>query len=310
MIEQLIVGTPHDTLPRRKLGTDCETGVPCYEPQQLANFERTTGIKKTRHFVGKTAEMVKKTLAVANYNKGLNLKGIQQLIVITQSPDRLSPCMAAEIHAYLGLDEDVPAFDVNHACDGFVFGLMLANRMQRRTLLICADRLRYSPTPVEGLIFSDAVAVAIVNGAEMTPLMPFRSFTDGTKHGNLCAGLNGEMRMDGNDVFDFVTTKIPDLVHGFLGPELLGKIDWFVPHQANLSMNRILELRTGFKGRTLYSIEEYGNQSMCSIPTNIAVNEDKCLGKSLLLCGFGAGYTAALGIVTWPAKPICRMVSV
>ena len=46
-------------------------------------------------------------------------------------------------------------------------------------------------------------------------------------------------------------------------------------------MNRILEMRSGFKGRALYSIEEYGNQSMCSIPTVLAVNESADHGPAL-----------------------------
>lgn len=272
----------------------------------LASFERVTGIKKTRRFEGTTAEFIKKALSTANYNGALDLRAIDSLIVVTQSPDRLSPCMAAEIHDYLKLPSNVPAMDLNHACDGFVLGLWAARRLGNKSLLICVDRLRYNNTPLESLIFSDACAIAVVENDGAT--FPVQFFTDGSNHEKLYAGLAGEMKMDGNAVFDFVTTVMPDMIGTFC--EEHGLCDWLAPHQANLSMNRVLESRSGFKGRCLYSLEEYGNQSMCSIPTALAVNESKIMGQRVLMAGFGAGYTAAVGALWWPTNPICRMVIV
>jgi 3-oxoacyl-[acyl-carrier-protein] synthase III len=212
----------------------------------------------------------------------------------------LSPCLAAEVHAYLGLPEHVIAFDVNHACDGWVFGINLANKLGGRTMLICVDRLRYAPNPIEGLIFSDAVAITMVQAG----FDSFKSYTDGSKAPHLYCGLDGEMTMDGDVVFDFVTSRMPIFIKSF------GDRDFLVPHQANLSMNRILEARSGYGGRTVYSIKEYGNQSMCSVPTCIAHNEDKLMNKNILAVGFGAGFTAAgIGLYWQPLFP-SRIVEV
>src|SRR5690606_7800759 len=122
------------------------------------------------------------------------------------------------------------------------------------------------------------------------------------------AGLNGEMQMDGSDVFDFVTTKVPELIEKFVGA--YDHIGYFCPHQANMAMNRILAKRAGYTERTLYSIGEYGNQSMCSIPTALAMHEEKILGKHVLLAGFGAGYTATVGSVKWPQQKVAKIVEV
>lgn len=281
MIENLTIGIPKNVLNR------------VHSPE-LEKFERITGIKKTRRFDGTTFEMISNLLHGSHYTH------IDAVIVVTQSPDRLSPCLAAQVHAYLDLPHYVPAFDVNHACDGWVFGVWLASCLSRRTLLICADRLRYAPNPIEALMFSDSVTATIIRPRPST----VRFYTDGSRANDLYAGLNGEMHMDGSKVFDFVTTEMPLLIKDWLACDLL------VPHQANLSMLKILEKRSGYEGRCLYSIEEYGNQSMNSIPTAIAMNEDAAAGKRLLLAGFGAGYTATLMALEWPRYLVSEIVDV
>lgn len=289
MLESLTVAVPKNIVPRLHLPAE-----------ETAKFERVTGIKKTRHFEGSLAEFIKAAIDQTS----IDVTTIEALLVVTQTPDRLSPCMAVEIAHHLGLPPNIPAIDMNHACDGFIMGLWAGQKLSGRTLVICADMLRYKVGSIEGLIFSDAVSIAVVTRVRY---LSYRFYNDGSMHQKLRCGLKGEMEMDGNAVFDFVTTVIPTMVNNSIMQEIS---DWFVPHQANLSMNRILEMRAGFKGRTLYSIEEYGNQSMNSIPTNLAHNEDKILGKTVLLCGFGAGYTAAMTTIDWPRERMTKMVEV
>jgi 3-oxoacyl-[acyl-carrier-protein] synthase-3 len=282
MIESLLVAVPKEIVPRE-------------ETEELTRFERVTGIKKTRRYSGNIIDFIKQALGrVKSYTTP------DRVIVLTQSPDRFSPCIAIEIHHFLGLPATATAFDVNHACDGWVLGVHLAQRLPGRTMLICADMLRYNPNPIEGLIFSDSVSVTII-----TPeIAPFKSFTDGSKSAELYCGIDGQMKMDGDSVFDFVTTKVPELVKEFLDH------DYLAPHQANFSMNKLLEIRSGYRGRTLYSIEEYGNQSMNGVPCNLAFNENKILGKDVLCVGFGAGFSAAALSLVWPSQQIASIVEV
>ncbi len=291
MIDALVVGVPSNIVDRRL----------CNQ-RDLAEFERVTGIKKTRHYESdNTIAMVLRTIKKC----GLDFKGVDGVIVVTQSPDRLSPCMAVEVHRALDLPSSAPVIDVNHACDGFIMGLYLARWFSQKTLLVCVDRLRYAPSQIESLIFSDAVSLSIVSFGDNS----FDFYTQ-PNIADLYCGLHGDMEMNGPAVFDFATTKVPPMIKNF--KQKLGwPIDFLVPHQANLTMNKIIELRSGFKDKCLYSIEEYGNQSMNSIPTALAMNENKILGKNLLLCGFGAGYTAALAYLPhWSDFPISRIVEI
>lgn len=271
MVERLLVAVPKDIVPR---GTS----------EDIQKFERVTGIKHTRRFAGSTYEMITKAL---DHLKVVEVP--QNLVVITQSPDQLSPCTAAKICHYMHFPESTLAFDVNHACDGWVLGVYLANRLKGRTMLICADRLRYEPNYLESFMFSDAVSVSqIIQGLDV-----FKSYTDGSRFDDLYCGLDGEMHMNGSGVFDFVTTKIPKFIKEF-GPH-----DYLIPHQANLSMLKLLEKRSGYQDRTLYSIEQYGNQSMNTIPTCLALNNKLAHSTSVLCVGFGAGFTAAGMSMFW-----------
>lgn len=284
MIESILVGIPNFIMPR-------------VQSPELEKFERVTGIKKTRRYNGNSFSMITDTLK----HRKSPLEVPDNLIVVTQSPDQFSPCMAADVHDYLRFPSKTIAFDVNHACDGWVLGVHLANRLGGRTMLICVDRLRFEPNEIEKYIFSDACTITMIQAG----IEKFKSFTDGSKSDLLFCGLDGEMVMDGGAVFDFVSTKVPDFIDSFdIG------YDWLAPHQANISMLKLLERRTDYENRVLYSIEEYGNQSMSSIPTCLAHNEDKILDKSVLCVGFGAGFTAAGIALHWSRAPVTRIVEI
>lgn len=287
VIESLVVGVPKHIVPRER-------------SEATARFEKATGILKTRRFDGTTLEMIKATLDQC-WND-FDPSAVHNLIVITQSPDQFSPCMAINIHSYLGLKDNVQALDVGHACDAWAVGINLANHLDGKTILICADRLRFGkPKEPESYIFSDSVSVSTISqyGSD-----PFETYTDGTDFRELYCGLNGEMHMNGAAVFDFVTTKVPRLVKKFPAH------DYLILHQANASMNKIVASRSGYKDFAPSSIEEYGNQSMNSIPTCIAMHEKTLLDKKVLAVGFGAGFSAAAISLDWRPNIPSRIVEI
>jgi 3-oxoacyl-[acyl-carrier-protein] synthase-3 len=285
MIHSITVGIPETVLDRSQ-----------FEPKQLAQFERLTGIKKTRRFEGSTREMISKTVEAGRDN--LRLEKVGAVIVVTQSPDRLSPCMAVDVHKQLGLGAEVPCFDVNQSCDGLVYGLWIASKImlgegKSDVILVCADRLRYSKTPLESLIFSDACAVIQVGKGFGSK---FFFDTDGSLSEKLYSKLDGSMDMDGAAVFDKVNGAVPELIKKVMDFTWL-EVSYLVPHPANLSMIKTIEKRTGFEGRTLHAIEEYGNQSMVGIATSLVVHIEKLFGKNVLLVGYGAGFCSSAVVV-------------
>lgn len=295
MIEKLTVVVPKHIVDRSTM-----------DQERVRAFEAVTGIKKTRRWMnGGTHSFLEAAINAAR----INTRGVARLIVVTQSPDRFSPCTAIEAHRFLRLESHVPCFDMNNACGGFVMGLDVASMWTAcdNTILICVDMLRYGEG-TDSLIFSDAVSICEINSSPHTLTMPIH-FTDPSGAGKLYAGVDGKMMMDASSTFDFVVHNVPKLIKQYSTfPEDPDR--YLCGHQSNLSMMRLIEKKSGYLGRSLRSIQEYGNQSMCSIPTALAYNEEEILGKFVLLCGYGAGFSASLGLTRWPKHKISKIIEV
>lgn len=292
MISSLTVVTPREVVDRSS-----------YEQNTLRKFEEVTGIKKTRRWKGSATSLALEAALIHDARTPAGRR-FDAVVVVTQSPDRKSPCMAVEIHRELMLPPDVPAFDVNQSCCGFIYGLDIARRMVPRgryALLVCVDKLRAKPGTLDELIFSDAAAVATVEGYRK-PAWEVDYITDGEGAEKLCADRDGLLHMDGGAVFDFVTKAVPTMLAGY--QEGQGAADFLAQHQPNLSMMRLVEKRSGFPGRALCSIEEYGNMSLCSLPAALAAEEVRILGSTVLMCAYGAGFSAAALSVDWSETPV------
>ncbi len=273
-----------------------------YDPVQLKNFERVTGIVKTRRWEGSASALAIE--AARPFGQLGNL--IQAVVVVTQSQDRKSPCMAMDLHGHLKLGPNVPAFDVNQSCDGLVYGIWLASKLHVTTLVVCVDMLRAREGTTDALIFSDAACAIMVQPSEQ--IFPPHFLTDASGVDVLKSDKDGFLCMNGGAVFDFVTKNVPPLIQKYDG--LMGPFDLLAQHQPNESMMGLVEKRSGFGSRSLRSIREYGNQSMVSIATAIAANENQCIGKKILLCGYGAGWAAGVIGVKWLPYEVCKILEV
>lgn len=270
-----------------------------FAPEQIAAFEKTTGIKKTRRWNSSTAELAMQAI---RFDGRLQRHSPMAVIFVTQSPDRNSPSMANYVARELNLSKDTPVFDVNQSCTGFIYGLWLAEALsiayEEEVLLVCVDRLRAQEGTLDNFIFSDASCAAMIAPYSIPD---FKFYTDSSGIEKLKGGPGGLLEMDGGAVFDFVTKNVPALL------KKLPPRDVLIQHQANLSMMKMVDRRSGYEGKSIHTIEEFGNMSMNSIPAAIAKEETKLLGKSVLLCGYGAGWSVATAGMDWPKEPICKL---
>ena len=294
MIEGLLVAVPKDVIDRSD-----------YDPTQLTYFEKMTGIKKTRRWFHSTEETIIKV--IKEFNLKDNLGHIDSVIVVTQTPTRLSPPMAMTVIHELGLPPEVMGFDINQSCTGFIYGMHVAKSLGGRTLLVCIDQLRYGgekPGDMGALIFSDAISFTVLSGyAGNTLRCGYKTFASGKD--KLYSSIDGTMKMVGSEVFDFATREVPP----FIKLALSGfDAQAIVMHQANESMMDLIIKRSEFSGYVPKSIQEFGNCSMNSIPVTIAANEEALINERLLLVGFGAGWSLAGAALQWPDKKVSRVV--
>ena len=231
--------------------------------------------------------------------RAVGANGVVAVVAATFSNPERFPSLAVRVAASLGLPSTVAAFDVQMACSAYPYALYLAGRlsvdMGGKVLVVDGDV--QSPLVDEndhatGKIFSDACTATVVS-ANPGGASSF-DFLTRQDEALVCAS-GGPIKMDGFKVFSFVATEVSKFLKDFLSSSPAP--DFFSPHQANPYMVRQLADTLELKGKLLTIPEELKNPGSCSVPLALAHNAARLAGSSVLVAGFGAGYSASAGIV-------------
>lgn len=252
------------------------------------------------------------------------------VIVATSTGDRPQPSTAATLQHKLELPGNVPAFDVNAVCCGFLYGLVIADGLLRHrapdssVLVVAADmysRIMNRADRKTVSLFGDGAGGTLVGRVpDGFGLHASRLVCDGdlwelvqVPGGGTARPLDasalesGEhlFEMDGRAVRDYVLTMLPKLIDEVLTEAglTLDDIDRIVFHQAN---TRLLELITQELGldpaRVPLTAPQYGNTGAASIPVTLHDShrsQPLRRGERLLLAGVGGGMTAGAAVLTW-----------
>ncbi len=257
---------------------------------------------------------------------GLNAKELDCIIVATVTPDYAFPATACIVGAKLGV-QGVPAFDMEIACSGFIYGLTVASSMVRtgvfkRVLLIGAEELsrlvNYEDRGT-AVLFGDGAGAVVLEASETDSFLGCELGADGSDPNALKLPISGTadppltaedlackrntISMDGKEVFRFAVTKMIEATNVALERANIHSHDvsWVIPHQANIRIIEAAAKRLAIPDdRVVVNIDRYGNTSAASIP--IALSEAAAAGKFkdgdvLLFVGFGGGLS--WGAVTW-----------
>ena len=269
-----------------------------------------TGIKE-RRAGGSTASLSIEAGRQAIEMSGLDPMAIDALVLATTTPDQTVPATSAAVQDGLGLR--CGAFDINAACSGFTYALVVAHGLigagASRILVIGTDTLsRITDWTDRGtaILFADgsgAVVVEAVDGPGQ--LLGWDIDADGSLAPLLFADVGGYIEMDGKEVFRkavriMVDSAEKSMKHAGVTADDIALV---VPHQAN---QRIIEAackRLGVEmDRAVTVLERTGNTSSASIPLALvdALETGRVHnGDLLLLVGFGAGMTAASAVLRW-----------
>ncbi|MGD1053028.1 MAG: beta-ketoacyl-ACP synthase III [Candidatus Dormibacteria bacterium] len=276
-----------------------------------------TGIRLRHRVAGgeTTSEM-----GVRAARRALQLAGsptIDAIVVTTVTPDTRFPSTACLIQRALDLG-GIPAFDLNAACSGFTYGLIVSEGMIRsgvadHILLVAAESMT---TLVDWedrstcVLFGDGAGAAVLGAASEGGIVARRWGADGSK-GHLIyygpkpddPGSPDRLRMAGRGTFRMAVDTFCDVTAGVCGDAGWdpASIDHYVPHQAN---QRIIEAAAKRMGipmeRVVVNIAETGNTSSASIPLALAGAAAQGRfkrGDRVVVAAFGAG--ATWGAVAW-----------
>jgi len=286
-----------------------------------------TGMKR-RHWAA--PEQATSDLAIAAAKDALSRTGlgpndIDCYVVATATPDFPFPATACIVASALGA-VDKPAFDIEIACSGFIYGLTVAASMVRagvykRVMLIGAETLSKIANPKDRgtvILFGDGAGAVILEASERDAFLASELGSDGARPELLQVAIGGSrraadaaaldageqfIRMEGREVFKFAVTKMIEATDVALKKAGLSKsdLDFLIPHQAN---RRIIDAAAKYLDmppeKVLVNIEEYGNTSAASIP--LALSEALDAGRikdgdTIVFVGFGGGLS--WGAVCW-----------
>lgn len=252
---------------------------------------------------------------------------IGAVVFVTQTPDMLIPNNASIAQFRLGLQRDTLAFDINHACAGWIYGLwnasLVAKNLNKKVLLLDGDTNSKYVSPWDkgtALLFGDCGTATVVAPADNVADWYFTFDTDGSKAAatTLDIGFKHQltekafeyevqkdggkrrqidMYMDGASIFTHGFQKIPKLI-GELMDELEtdeSEYDRLIAHQANELLLRKIGKKLGFdEEKQAIITKDFGNSSSTCIPLIISYEKDKGT-KHPLLYAIGAGVSISVG---------------
>ena len=224
------------------------------------------------------------------------------------------PATASAVQHGLGLR--CGAMDVNAACSGFVYALIIAYGLiglgARRILLIGADvmsRITDWNDRSTAILFGDGAGAVILEATTgPAQLLGWDLDSDGSALDALFAPLDGHIEMRGREVFRRAVRIMCDSAQRAMKAAgvTVDDVTLMIPHQAN---KRIVEAACDSLGlptdRAATIMQDTGNTASASIPLALAhALEGGQIrpGDLLLLVGFGAGMTAASAVLRWDAK--------
>ena len=273
------------------------------------------------------SDLASKAALLALKDANISATDIDMILLATMTPDSMLPNNASIIQKNIGAI-NATCFDINAACSGFLFALntahaYLSSGMCKNILVIGAETLSKIvdwSDRASCVLFGDGAGAMVVT-ADNTKAFYSVSGSDGSKGHVLTGGatllknmlVNSEetnimtdnyyMHMDGQELFKFAVTKVPECINEVLTKANLTAedIDCFILHQANVRIISSVAKRLGVSPDKLpINLNKYGNTSAATIP--ILFDELKKSGsldnaKRVIFSGFGGGLTWGASLV-------------
>ena len=269
-----------------------------------------TGIQHRHHSTTEShADLCLAAAKSAMEKAGVAPAEIGAVIVATVTPGTACPSAACLLQRDLGLPQDIPCFDLNAACTGFLFALhtmeCLLNASPRKFgLVVGAEQLsRVINWEDRGtcILFGDGAGAAVVECREGWPsisaILGSKGDDELLRLPGLETGERGFIAMDGKKVFKFAVETVPACIDAVL--EKAGKtvddVDFFVFHQANARIIDLAVRKYHIPAEKYYkNISEYGNTAAASVPLVLSELQDQGRigpGSRMLVVAFGGGLT-------------------
>lgn len=253
------------------------------------------------------------------------------LIFCSEGFDYIAPASSCIIQHKLGLSTNIGCFDLPYGCSGYVYGLgiaygLLKAGIAKKILFLTAD------IPSKGIansdlelrsIFSDIATASVITLDDSKADSQFIYGTDGKGAFDLYVEksgyrkpidpnftlpnylVNGQMLMNGTNIFLFAVKKVPVLINDILEKNKLSKddIDLYIFHQASFFILDVIRKKMKLPIEKVFiNVQDYGNSVSSSIPLAIYDAQKKGVlkkGMKIVLAGFGIGNSWGATIIDY-----------
>ncbi|MCL1878653.1 MAG: ketoacyl-ACP synthase III [Defluviitaleaceae bacterium] len=263
-------------------------------------------------------DLAESAARIAIKNARISMQDIEMIICPTIAGDFSFPSLACCVAERLGVK--CPAFDINAACSGFIYGMEIAEAFiskYKNILIVGADmmsRLVDWNDRATCVLFGDGAGACVVTKGNALKYIRSNSAPDAkmlyakSRAGNSPFskdGTSGFTAMNGQDVYKFAVLSVAEEIKTALAELKLtaSDINHFLLHQAN---SRIIDgVRTRLKQppeKFPVNIDKYANTTAATIPILLdeMLEEGKInSGDTLMLVGFGAGMTTGTCVMVW-----------
>jgi 3-oxoacyl-[acyl-carrier-protein] synthase-3 len=273
-------------------------------------IQERTGIRE-RRIGGTTSGLAIEAGLAALERAGRRPDEIDAVILATTTPDQIVPGTSATVQDALGIRAG--AFDVNAACTGFVYAMVVAHGLlavgAERLLVIGSDTLsRITDWDERGVAIlvgdgAGGVVLEAVDGPGQ--LLSWNLGADGSLRHLLYCDHGGNLVMNGKEIFRKAVTMVIESAQKAVDEAglTIDDIDLLVPHQANLRIISAACQRLGIpEEKAVVVIDRYGNTSSASVPLALvdALDTGRLQkGDNVLMTGFGGGMTWASAVLRW-----------
>ena len=241
--------------------------------------------------------------AIANAN--INKEDIDMIIVATSSPEKISPSIACTIHEKLKLKKNIPAFDINAVCSGFVYGLTVAASMIDsgtcdRILLIATEAYSKNTNwdDRHSVFFGDGAGAVILEKSKKGWMYcELQANGSGTGMTGFVQPLNSPFVMKAKEVWDQAVSVLPNSISQVLSntKTSVDEINMLIPHQPSINILKIIANEVGLPMTKVKTVmDRYGNIAGASIPIALheAIEKNEIQkGDKILFTAIGSGWT-------------------
>ena len=275
-------------------------------------IQTRTGISQ-RHIIGeneRTSDLAYQAALDVLKNSSIDPAEIDLILVATTTPDKVFPSVACAVQRKLNI-KNIPAFDIQAVCSGFIFALTTADSFiksgtYKKILVIGADSMS-SITDYKdrsnAILWGDGAGAIILSASNEPGIIRNIIHSNGEYEELLHVPRKSEtndpntIEMQGNAVFKIAVNTLDQIVDETLSGSGFEKkdIDWLVPHQANIRILQATAKKLEMSmDKVIVTIDKHGNTSAASIP--LALNEGirsnrVKAGNLILMEAFGGGFT-------------------